>query len=92
MIVQEQRSTQPTEFGRQVLDKAGLTNPLNTEAVGIALANASAIVDNAVSQTQEIETLWVDYIEKVMFNQLTPEEAGQMMYEDVCYVIEELKP
>ena len=92
LILQEQRSTQPTEYGRQVLDEANLTNPLNTEAVGIALANASAIVDNAVSQNQELESIWNNYIEKVMFNILTPEEAGQMMYEDLLALVEDLKP
>lgn len=92
LILQEQSSTQPTEYGRQVLDEAGLTNPLNTEAVNIALANASSIVDNAISQTQEFEALWQDYIEQVMFDQITPEEAGQLMYEDLCYVLEDLKP
>ena len=69
-----------------------MTNPLNTEAVNIALANASSIVDNAISQTQEFEALWQDYIEQVMFDQITPEEAGQLMYEDLCYVLEDLKP
>ena len=53
--------------------------------------NASSIVDNGVSQIKEFETIWQDYIEKVVYGQMTPEAAGQSFYDDMINVLDELK-
>ena len=90
-ILGECRSTQPTDAGRRLLQEEGISDPLVTEAVGIALDNASSIVDNGVSQIKEFETIWQDYIEKVVYGQMTPEAAGQSFYDDMINVLDELK-
>lgn len=88
-LLGEERSSQPTEKGRELLTEAGLSDPLVTEAVGIALENASKIVDNGISQTQEFEANWQDFIEQVAFGKLTPEDAGQQMVDATLIMIEE---
>lgn len=90
-ILKECRSTQATEAGRKLLADEGLSDPLVTEAVNVALENASNVVDNGISQTAEFERLWQDYIEKVIYGKMTPEDAGQGLYDDMIMVLEELK-
>lgn len=90
-ILKECRSTQATEAGRKLLEDEGLSDPLVTEAVNVALENASNIVDNGISQTAEFEKLWQDYIEKVIYGKMTPEDAGQGLYDDMLAVLEDLK-
>jgi oligogalacturonide transport system substrate-binding protein len=88
----EVRGTHPTVNGRKVLDDAKLSNPVVTNAVNVALANASSFAENGISQNQEFEALFIDAIEQVAFAQMTPEQAADYVINSLNSKLNDMKP
>ncbi|HHT94723.1 MAG TPA: extracellular solute-binding protein [Clostridiaceae bacterium] len=87
----EVRGIPATDFARKTLSEAGKGNTFVSDAVNIALENASNIVENGLSQNQEFEALLIDTFEQVGFKRLTPEEAANFLYDTMIEKLEELK-
>lgn len=87
----ECRSTHSTEKGREILEKAELSNAIVKNAIDEAVAHASSFPENAISQNQELESILDDGIEKVGFGQMTPEEGAKYIidsFESVLYSLQ----
>ncbi len=91
LILGETRGTQPTEKGRNILSENGIGDELIAEAVSIAMENASRIVNNSNSLDAEFEAAWESLIDKVMLGQITPEDAGTQLYDNLVMIVEDMQ-
>lgn len=74
------RGVPATTVGQDVLTEADLVDPLVREALDHALANSSKVLpDNAISQNQELTTIFTDIIDMVGFGEVTPEEGAEQL-------------
>lgn len=87
----ECRSTHSTQAGRTILDEAGVSDSVVSNAVNEALENASSFAENGISQNQELEAIMVDALENVGFRRMTPEDAASFVIDSYQNVLEGLK-
>ena len=90
-LLSDTRGLQPTAHGRDLLSKANKVNPLLSKAMDVALKNPSNIIDNGISQDQELNKILYDAIEKVGFGRATPEEAADELIKLYESKLKELK-
>jgi len=86
------RGIPATSVGLETLSKEGLIDPLMNEALQLALETSSKVLpDNAISQNQQLATIWMDTLDKVSYRYVTPEEAADEMIRLFEAKLKELK-
>lgn len=75
-ILGDVRSVPASSVAQQAAVDAGKIDPAIARAVEMGLANATSLLDNALSTNSEITSILQDSIEKVAFGRATPEQGA----------------
>jgi oligogalacturonide transport system substrate-binding protein len=75
---------------RKILEEQGKISKQVSSMLEQALA-AGGTPENGNTLNSEIAAVISDYAHKVGYGELTPEEAGSKMYDDILYTLEQLK-
>ena len=75
-ILGDVRSVPASSAAQQAAVDAGKIDPAIARAVEMGLANATGLLDNALSTNSEVTSILQDSIEKVAFGRATPEQGA----------------
>ncbi len=90
LALKSERGIPPTKAGVEVLAKNQLLDPNMANGINMAVKNGG-IPENGLTSNKELITIFDDYIQKIGFKRVTPEEAAEMMIRDFKAKLVELK-
>ncbi len=89
-ILADCRGVPPTERQRTQLQEAGMLNAAMAEGISIAVANAGT-PQNGLSDNAEVTAISLDIIARVLYKQISPEDAADEMIQRTEEKLETLK-
>lgn len=89
-ITGDTRGIPANKDARAILEEDGLISPEVSSMLEQALADGGS-PENGPTLNSECAAIISDYSHKVGYKELTPEEAGQKLYDDLVYTLEQLK-
>ena len=89
-ILKDVRGVQSTENGRKLLLDAGAINPVISQTIDIA-SKYPGQANNEAEMNSELNDIKLQYIEKLGYGELSPEEAATEMLEVIEEKLEEIK-
>lgn len=89
-ITGDTRGIPANKQAQQMCQEAGLLSPQVSSILEQALA-AGGSPENGPTLNSECATIISDYSHKVGYGEMSPEEAGQKLYDDLTYTLGELK-
>ncbi len=90
VALKTERGIPATTAGLKVLEKQNLLDPNMAKGVNLALKNAG-IPENPLTGNEELNTTFQEYIQKVGFGVLSPDDAAERMLKDYQSKLTELK-
>lgn len=89
-ILKDVRGVQSTENGRKILTESGAINPVISQAIDIAAKYPGKASSEAEMNT-ELKDIKLQFIEKLGYGELSPEEAASEMLEVLNEKLTEIK-
>jgi oligogalacturonide transport system substrate-binding protein len=90
LTLKTERGIPPTKIGLETLAQHKLLDPNIVKGLNLVVKNAGP-PENALSNNKELLNIFTDYIQKVGFDKLSPQEAAEQMLKDIQAKLTELK-
>lgn len=89
-ITGDTRGIPANNAARAILEEEGLISPQVSSMLEQAMADGGS-PENGPTLGAECAAIISDYSHKVGYGEMTPEEAGKQLYDDLVYTLEQLK-
>ncbi len=90
MLLKTERGIPPTQSALKALQNANQIEANMVKGINLSM-KAAGTPENALTTNKELNTIFDDYIQKVGFKRLTPEDAADRMLKDFKAKLAELK-